>query len=137
RKIWREKTLAGLESLDKPLDKIMKLLGNYRDSYLKDNENFPGGCLFIALAVELDHRRPALAREVYEGFIRLKNMITRLLDQAKAAGQIKDEVDTGDLTEMIFSGMLGASVMYGLDQSSTGLDRTIDSLLEHIKSLSV
>jgi len=135
RKIWREKTLAGLERLDQPLEKIFKFLENYRDRYLKDNENFPGGCLFIALAVELDHRRPALAREVHEGFARLKNMIHRLLDQAQAEGQLKDQVNTAALTEMIFAGMLGASVMYGLDQSPEGLDRTINALITHLRSL--
>jgi len=137
RKIWREKTLAGLESLDRPLDQIFKFLENYRDRYLKDNENFPGGCLFIALAVELDHRRPPLAREVHEGFTRLKNMIHRLLDQAQTAGQLKDRVNTAELTEMVFSGMLGASVVYGLDQSPAGLDRTINALITHLRSLAV
>jgi hypothetical protein len=38
---------------------------------------------------------------------------------------------------MIFSGMLGASVMYGMDRSTEKLHRTIDSLIEYVGSLAV
>ena len=53
------------------------------------------------------------------------------------AGQLFSPIDTPTLTEMIFSGMLGASVMYGMDKSRAGLDRTINSLIEHVRRLAV
>ena len=43
RRIWREKNLKGLEDIENPIDKIKKFLENFRDLYLKDAENFPGG----------------------------------------------------------------------------------------------
>ena len=135
RKIWREKTLYELDTTDKPIEKLIRLLMNYRDRYLKDTDHFPGGCIFVTLSVELDDQRPHLARELNEGYGRLKAMIRRLLDQAKAAGELSDAIDTQALTEMIFSGMLGASVMYGMDKSATNLDRTINSLIEHVRRL--
>jgi hypothetical protein len=42
-----------------------------------------------------------------------------------------------DVADMIFSGMLGASVMYGMDRSIDNLKRTIDSLIEYVDSLAV
>ena len=42
RKIWREKNLAGLDRIGKPVAKIRKILENYRDRYLKDKKTFPG-----------------------------------------------------------------------------------------------
>ena len=33
RKIWREKNLAGLDEIENPLERIKKLLENYRDRY--------------------------------------------------------------------------------------------------------
>jgi AcrR family transcriptional regulator len=45
RKIWRQRNLEGLKDLDRPMEKIKKLLENYRDRYLADSENFPGGCI--------------------------------------------------------------------------------------------
>ncbi|HUT72090.1 MAG TPA: TetR/AcrR family transcriptional regulator [Desulfatiglandales bacterium] len=137
RKIWREKTLYKLDQADKPTEKLIRLLMNYRDRYLKDADDFPGGCIFVTLSVELDDQRPHLARELNEGYVRLKAMIRRLLDQAKEVGQLSGATDTQALTEMIFSGMLGASVMYGMDKSSATLDRTINSLIEHLRRLAV
>ena len=68
RKIWQEKNLAGWEGAPTPVDRILRLLKNYRDRYLQDSVNFPGGCVFITLSVELDDLRPHLAGEINEGF---------------------------------------------------------------------
>jgi len=135
RKIWREKNLAGLDDIKKPVAKIKKLLENYRDRYLKDKKTFPGGCFFVGLSVELDDQRPRFSRELNKGFVRLKAMIKRLLDQGKKSGELRPEVDTKAVTEMIFSGMLGVSVIYGTDKSSEGLDRSMNALIEYLESL--
>ena len=135
RKVWRERNLAGLDQIENPVEKVKKLLGNYRDRYLKDTETFPGGCIFVTLSVELDDQNPLFSRELNEGFVRLKAMIRRLLDQGKDSGELKAEVNAEALTEMIFSGMLGASVIYGTAKSSIGLDRCINSLIDYLESL--
>ncbi|OEU59828.1 MAG: hypothetical protein BBJ57_09995 [Desulfobacterales bacterium PC51MH44] len=135
RMFWREKNLAGLDEIEKPVEKIKKLLQNYKDLYIKDTENLPGGCVFVTLSVELDDQRPHLARELNEGFVRLKAMINRLLDQGKESGEIRDEVNTKDVTEMIFAGMIGASVLFGMEKSFTSLDRSINPLIKYIERL--
>ena len=107
-------------------------MGARRDRYLADSENFPGGCIFVTLAVELNDQRPHLARELNEGFLRFKGMLKRLLDQEHTAGNLKDGVDTQLVAEMIFSGILGASVMYISDKSRITLDRNILALTEYL-----
>jgi len=47
RIIWREKNLSGLDEIGNPIGKIKQFLENFRDLYLKDAENFPGGCHYI------------------------------------------------------------------------------------------
>ena len=81
RKLWRQRTLEGLDQIERPIEKVKKLLENHRDRYLQDAEAFPGGCIFVTLSVELDDQRPDFSRELHEGFVRLKAMIKRLLDQ--------------------------------------------------------
>jgi len=68
QRIWRERNLTDLDEVDSPVNKIKKLLENYRDKYLKDAENFPGGCIFVTLSVELDDQRPHLSQEINKGF---------------------------------------------------------------------
>jgi TetR/AcrR family transcriptional repressor of nem operon len=135
RRIWREKNLAGLDEIESPVGKVAKLLENYRDQYLKDTENFPGGCIFIIFSVELADQRPHLSQEVNKGFVRLKAMIQRLLDEGKESGELRRDVSTSAVTEMLFAGMVGVSVIYGVDKSSNGLDRSINTLIDYLEKL--
>lgn len=135
RRIWREKNLSGLDEIEKPVKKITKLLENFRDKYLKDIENFPGGCIFITFSVELDDQRPHLSKEINKGFIGLKAMLKRLLDEGKELGELNNDVNTGAITEMLFAGMLGASVIYGVDKSTKSVDRSINSLIDYLEKL--
>lgn len=137
RKIWREKNLAGMDDIADPVERIVKLLENYRDRYLKDFEELPGGCIFVRVSVELNEQNHHLAREINEGFTRLKGWIKRHLDEAKAAGRVSARADTGQMSEIVFSGMLGASMVYGMDHSDENLNRTINSMVEYLRSMVV
>ncbi|MCK5317237.1 MAG: TetR/AcrR family transcriptional regulator [Anaerolineales bacterium] len=135
QRIWREKTLIGLNEIDDPLEKIEQLLLNYRDRYLKDGDTFPGGCLFVTFSVELDDQNPKLCAEVNKGFVGLKRMLKGFLDQAKADGLLNDAVNIKEITEMLFAGMLGASVLYGVDKSGPSLNLVINSFINYVKAL--
>ena len=135
RRIWREKNLAGLDEIEHPSEKITTLLNNYKDRYLKDAENFPGGCVFITLSAELNNQRPHLSKEIEKGFIGLKRLIKRLLDQGKESGEFGKKIDTDAVTEVLFNGMLGASLSYGVNKSKTDLDKSINSLIEYFEQL--
>lgn len=135
RKIWREKNMAGLDQIQKPVAKVKKLMENYRDLYLKDTTCLPGGCIFVTFSVELDDQRPKLAQEVNEGFVGLKSLIQRLLEQGKKSGELREETDTKAVTEMIFAGMLGATVIHGMEKSPANVDKTINALLDYLDRL--
>ena len=136
RKIWRDRNLSGLKQAESSLEKVTLLLRNYKDLYLKDADNFPGGCVFITLSVELSDQIPHLSKEIEKGFIGLKNLYKRFLDEGRESGELNQNVDTDAITEMIFNSMLGASVIYNANKSTAGLDKSVDSLidfLEHLK----
>jgi AcrR family transcriptional regulator len=135
QRLWREKTLHDLDQIDSPMDTLIKFLENYRDRYLKDSITFPGGCIFITFSVELDNHRPELMQEVNKGFAGLKRMLRILLEQCKEKGELRQDVNTNRATEMIFSGMIGSSVLYGVDKSSVSLDRSINSLIDYLEEL--
>ena len=135
QKMWRSRVLNGLSELESPLEKVIRLLENYRDRYLKDGENFPGGCIFITFSVELDDQQPQLMQEVNKGFVGLKNMLKRLLEEAKELDELKQEVNTNRLTEMIFSGMIGTSVLFGVEKSILILDRSINALIDYLNEV--
>jgi len=135
RKMWRDRNLDGLDLIEKPVEKVKKLLENYRDLYLKDTGCLPGGCIFVTFSVELDDQKPELAREVNKGFDSLKAMINNLLESGKVSGELREDTDTRAVTEMIFAGMLGATIIYGMEKSPAKLDQTINSLLDYLDRL--
>ena len=135
RRIWRERCLLGLDEIESPVGKIERLLENYRDQYLKDRKHFPGGCIFVTFSVELDDLRPDLCEEVDTGFAGLKAMIERLLDEGKRSGELSGDMSTRAITEMLLAGMIGASVIYGVDKSTDGLNSSIDPLIDFLEGL--
>lgn len=137
RKIWREKNLKGLDKIENPTEIIKRLLKNYKDRYLKDADNFPGGCVFITLAAELNDQRPQLSKELEKGFVGLKGMLRRLLEQGKESGELIKTVNIDTVTEVLFSGMLGASLVYGVNKSKTGLDKSINALVVYVEQLTI
>jgi TetR/AcrR family transcriptional repressor of nem operon len=135
QRIWREKVLAYVSDIQSPTQKIIQILLNYRDRYLKDTENFPGGCIFITFSVELDDARPPLADKVHKGFEGFKALIKRLLDEAVKLGELPKDLNTTTVAEMLFTGMLGASVLYSVNKATSSLDCSIESLIEYLDLL--
>ncbi len=135
RTIWRDRNLHDLDKVEKHIDKLILLLKNYKGRYLMDAEKFPGGCIFIMFAVELGDQRPHLSKEVQKGFIGLKTMIKRMLDQGQRSGELKNTVNTDIMSEIIFNSMLGASISFSTDKSIEKLDCSINALVAFLETL--
>ncbi|MEJ2069205.1 MAG: hypothetical protein P8X58_02150 [Syntrophobacterales bacterium] len=78
-----------------------------------------------------------MARELNEGFRRFKSLIQRLLDQEKAAGRLKEGIDTGQVAELIFSSLVGTCVTYTSDKSRTHLDSNIKAIIDYLTMISI
>ena len=135
QRVWRHQNLAGLDKVARHIDKVKKILLNFQNRYLKDSVHFPGGCVFITLSVELDDQIPHLSSRLSEGFGKTKALIKRHLDRAMEAGEIRSEVSTGPVAEILFSSILGASVVYGMDKSDSQLGKTMKSLIGYLESI--
>ncbi len=135
REIWRQRNLVGIEEGDRPIARIRKILCNYRDNYLVDAENFPGGCIFVKLVVELSDQQPDLAAQIDDGFVHLKGLLLRLLKQEQERGGLRAGVDIEGGVALLFSGLLGACVIYGADKSEENLQRTIGAMLDFLDTL--
>ncbi|MBW2631601.1 MAG: TetR/AcrR family transcriptional regulator [Deltaproteobacteria bacterium] len=135
RQIWRECCFEGLDKVEDPVEKLKTFLLNYKDRYLKNSNSFPGGCIFITFSVGLNGKRPDLTSDITEKFNKLKQMIKSFLDKAKEVGKIRADVDTTGTSEIIFSTMLGSSVLHRADRSEDNLDHTIGTLIDFIDSL--
>lgn len=135
RIIWRERILYEIDDCKSPLAKISKFFENYKNRYLIDSKNFPGGCVFITLSSELNDQSPHLSKEIDVGFDGVKNFFLRNLKESEALGELRENVNCSNATEILFSGMLGASVIFGTNKSIDSLNRSIDSLIDYLEAL--
>lgn len=137
QRIWRERCLHGVGKQPTPVAKIHRILQNYRDRYLKDGNNFPGGCIFIVLAVDLSNHKPELAHKLEGGFSGLKRLFLQLVEESQREGYLHPDTNASAIVEIIFNGMLGASLMYGNNRSNECLDHAIDSLSSYLDRISI
>jgi hypothetical protein len=75
-------------------------------------------------------------KEVYKGFEGFKALLTRLLDESIELGELPRSLNSDSVAETLFAGMLGASVLFGVDKANSTLDQSIDSLIEYVYLLS-
>jgi hypothetical protein len=113
----------------------MQICHNYKDRYLKDSENFPGGCIFITLSVELDDQHKHLAAEIDQGYRDFRNLLKTIIREGIQSGELDKSVNPEEVARCLFVGMLGASVQYGVDKSHSTLDKTITSLIKYLRQL--
>lgn len=135
--IWREEVLYSLNEIESPTEKLIKLLENYKDRYLKDHSNFPGGCIYISLSVELSEDKDSLYLEIEEGLNGLKRLLGRLVKEATERRELVENINLERVIELIFTGMIGSSVIYSMDKSDINLDYSISSLTNYILSFKV
>ena len=62
-------------------------------------------------------------------------MLKRLLDNGRSSAAAYNGINTDTITEIIFNGMLGASVSYSVDKSHEALDKSINALIDYLDKL--
>jgi TetR/AcrR family transcriptional repressor of nem operon len=135
RAIWRARVLKGVKEPLRHMDRLDRLLDNYRNKYLKDNNNIPGGCIFVSLSTELDDQHPEFAALIHQGFEGVKRILKQILKSAQDAGELKEGIEADQVGEMIFSSMVGIAVLYSMDKSNDTLDRVLNPLIDYLSSL--
>ena len=137
QKIWRDKVLSGVRDSQSPSDKLKWIFRNYGIKYLRDAENFPGGCIFITLSIELDDQRPHLMKEVNQGFDGFIELLKELLEEGIGKGEISSQTNVEKTALFLFTNMLGLSVLYGADKSWSSLDKKIEALIDYLETLRI
>ena len=65
----------------------------------------------------------------------VRGMLKRLLNESQQADELDAGVDMNNVADMLFDGMLGASVVYGVDKSTASLDRSIGALIDYLQNM--
>jgi AcrR family transcriptional regulator len=135
RLIWKAQVVQDFDAEETQLNKLKTFLRNHCNKYLIDTTNFPGGCVFITLSLEFNDYSPNLSKLAENVFETVKRIIKNFLDQSKQLGEIKENIDVDLASEMVFTALIGSSVLYNNNKSTENLINSVNALIYYIDSL--
>jgi len=136
QKVWRFQMLHNVNNQPHEIDKVKKIIMNFKNRYLKDDVNFPGGCLFVTLAVELNDDFPHYS-ELAKAFKQASNLTANLLERAKEKGEIRSDVSTEEIASMIFASIVGTSVINSANKSNALLNTHINAMIKYLENIEI
>ncbi|PPK63929.1 TetR/AcrR family transcriptional regulator [Actinokineospora auranticolor] len=134
-KIYIDTVVVPVMDLSPGLAKVWRLCVSWLD--YSRGRVFPGGCFFYAVAAEFD-AQPGRVRETIVALsARWARLVEKLIDQARAVGEIKEEVETAQLGFELVAFMETANAYSVLNDDVSVYRRSrtaIRSLLRHAAS---
>jgi TetR/AcrR family transcriptional repressor of nem operon len=127
----REARMHGLDSHTDAVDKLKQFVANF----VERRPALEGGCPILNTAVDSDDGNPVLRNRVRAALKFWQRLLTTIISDGKAAGQIRPEVDPASLANLIISCLEG-SVMIGLLERKDDARRTARAHLDaHLEAL--
>ena len=92
-----------------PLQKLFLITDFYRN-YDKYSKNL-GGCPILNIGVDANHQDTKLLEKVQAVISKTQNHIVKLVELAKAKGEIKEQVDADKFAKLLYTRIQGAVFM--------------------------
>ncbi len=108
----------------------MAKIANYLDEVFAKhkNKNFVGGCLIGNTAIEMGDNNPFFAGKITEIFAHWKSSIALVLSQAKATGELENEMEADILANHVVAVIEGGIMMAKVSKDENDLKNCLDSL---------
>ena len=94
-----------------------------------------GGCPIMNTAIEADDTNPPLAARARAAMDSWHRLIGSIVKDAKARGEIEDDVDSYELATLVTSTLEGSLMLTKLFDDHAYKHRAVASLTEHVESL--
>jgi AcrR family transcriptional regulator len=129
--IWTGIVFRDSGSISDPLERIARVIENDLRDYVGARV-FKGGCIFFNLLVELSGQNQSMADQILRGYDGFSRLLARWLDEAKAAGMLRPEADSAEMTDFIVVALNGATALFSARQDPHVLDQTIRQLRSYL-----
>lgn len=130
-KIASDARREGTEDIPNAVDRLKQIVRNFRE---RRAGLVPGGCPLLNTAVDSDDGNPLLrakAREALAGWLRYLEVIS---EEGKRRGEIRPDVDSGELATLIVCTLEGSLMMRRLQKSGDALDLAIHHLEGYLET---
>ena len=93
----------------------------------------PGGCPLLNTAIDSDHSNPQLRTKARQALSSWLARLESIVEEGQGRGEVRPDVDSGELATLIASTLEGSSVVSRLQRRDDPLDLACRHLEEYIE----
>src|ERR1700686_1921901 len=116
---WKDtsgKRLRNVETVSNAVEKLRLHIDNYVNT-----PSFPGGCPLLNFAVDADDGNLALRTRVRKALKGWEDFLAKIVEDGQSAGDIKPEIDSHSVANIVISTLEGATVLARISKRSAAL----------------
>jgi AcrR family transcriptional regulator len=132
--IWKRIIFQDMRKIDNPFERLKVLIDRHLRDYIGNN-TFKGGGFFLNMLIEFSGQSHSKTVHILEGFERYSTLIESWIEEAKMAGIVKENINSGEAGSFIVASFYGTTAMYTASKDHLILQKTISQLHFFIDSL--
>ena len=132
--IWKAIIFQDMRKIDNPFERLKVLIDRHLGDYIGNN-TFKGGGFFLNMLIEFSGQSQSKTAHILEGFERYSTLIESWIEEAKMAGIVKGNINSGEAGSFIVASFYGTTAMYTASKDRLILQKTIRQLHFFIDSL--
>ena len=132
--IWKRIIFQDIRKIDNPFERLKILIDRHLREYIGNN-TFKGGGFFLNMLIEFSGQSQTKTTHILEGFERYSTLIESWIEEAKKAGIVKENINSGEAGSFIVSSFYGTTALYTASKDHLILQKTINQLHFFIESL--
>lgn len=124
-----DKRFAGAAEIPDAVDRLIHVIRNFQDR----TGLVAGGCPLLNTAIESDDGNSRLRSKAHRALSKLIRRIQTMVEEGQRLGQVRREVNAGELSRLIVGTLEGALMVSRLERSNCPLDLACRHLEEHLE----
>jgi TetR/AcrR family transcriptional regulator, transcriptional repressor for nem operon len=130
-KIAMDTRFQGTEEIPNSVDRLKQIVRNFRD---RRTGLVPGGCPLLNTAIDCDDGNPQLRAKARQALSSWLESMRSIAEEGKRQGEVRTDVDSGELATLIASTLEGSHMMGRLQKKAEPRDLAVRHLEEYLET---
>jgi TetR/AcrR family transcriptional repressor of nem operon len=130
-KLAMDRRFEGTELIPNTVDRLKQIVRNFRD---RRTGVVPGGCPLLNTAIDSDDGNPKLRAKARRALGSWLGRMESIAETGRRRGEIRSDVDSGELATLIASTLEGSHMMSRLQKNDEPRDLAVRHLEEYLET---
>jgi len=130
-KLAMDTRFEGTQEIPNTVDRLIQVVRNFRDRRVG---LVPGGCPLLNTAIDSDHSNSQLRAKARHALSSWLDRLRSIVEEGQGRGEVRHDVDSGELATLIASTLEGSSVVSRLQRRDDPLDLACRHLEDYLET---